>query len=368
MVPLGLVLFTREATGSFGSASVVIAAFLTGGALIAPARGRWIDKRGVRIPLPLMATVTCGALGGVVAAGEGDAPLAALAAFGFIAGAGAPPVNASLRTLFGQLVGREEQLHTAYAMFTVVSESTLFSGPLIAGILLAVASPATVVIAGAALAFVAVVSFASSPGAAAWKPQPRPHSLSRFGPLASAGMRTLLVSAFAFGVTFGQLESIALPAFAKAHDATPAAGVLLAAIALGIGGGSLVYGLRPARLGPGERYPWLCALALPALVAAPFVDAVAPMVALMLLFGVLLAPAGVTVFALVDHVAPKGMATEAISWVTSLSTAGTAIGALVAGAVVSRLSVEAALAGPAIVTAVATALMVLLRETLVRPR
>jgi MFS family permease len=344
MTPLGLVLFARQVTGSFARASVVIAAMLVGSSLLSPLRGRWIDMRGVRAPLPVMGALTCAGLGGLVAAGEAGAPTAALAALAFVAGASMPPIGAALRTLFGQLVGNEERLHTAYAMFNVVNETTLFSGPLFAALLLVVASPAAVVVCSGAFVLVAALAFALSPGAAAWKGEERSPSLSRFGPLASAGMRTVIVSGFGIGMAFGALENIALPAFAKAHHATPAAGPLLAAIALGIAGGSLAYGLRGSRRSAGQRYPLLCGLALPAFVAAPFVDAIAPMLVLMLLVGLLTAPGLVTVFALVDEVAPAGTGTEAISWLSSLAAAGSAAGALVAGVLVHGPGVRAALA------------------------
>jgi MFS family permease len=364
MAPLGLVLFARGVTGSFARASVVIAALLAGSALLSPLRGRWIDLRGARATLPMMGALTCASLGGLVAAGEAGGPTAALAALAFVAGASMPPIGAALRTLFAQLVGEEERLHSAYAMFNVINETTLFSGPLLAGLLLALASPAAVVVSSGALVLVAALAFALSPGAGVWKRVERPSSLSRFGPLANAGMRTVIVCGFGIGMAFGALEDIALPAFAKAHDATPAAGPLLAAIALGIAGGSPVYGVRGSRRTAGQRYPLLCGLALPALAAAPFVDAIGPMLALMLLVGLLTAPALVTVFALVDEIAPAGTGTEAISWLSSLAAAGTAAGAVVAGLLVHGPGVSAALASPAVATATAGAVALLRRRTL----
>ena len=60
------------------------------------------------------------------------------------------------------------------------------------------------------------------------------------------GMLTVLMSAAAFGATFGALD-VALPAFARDHGSVAAAGVLLSALAAGIGTGTFVYGLRPPR-------------------------------------------------------------------------------------------------------------------------
>jgi MFS family permease len=364
MTPLGLVLFARNVTGSFAGASVVVGALLVGSALLSPVRGRWIDRRGVRTTLPVMGAVAGAAMGGLVAAGEEGAPTAALAALGFVAGAGIPPVGAALRSLFSQLVGEDERLHTAYALFNLLNETTLFTGPLLAGLVLVVASPAAVVISSGSLILAAALLFALSPGAAAWRGAERSPALSRFGPLASPGMQTVIVCAFGFGAAFGELENIALPAFAKAHDATPAAGLLLAAIALGIATSSLVYGLRGSRRSPGERYPLLCVAPLPAFALAAFVNSIPPMIVLMLLLGLLMAPPLVTVFALIDEVAPAGTGTEAISWLSSLAAAGMALGAVVAGLLVNGPGVHAAFAGAAVAAAGAAVVALLRRRTL----
>jgi MFS family permease len=364
MTPLGLVLFARQVTGSFARASLVVGALLVGNALASPLRGRWIDAGGVRTPLPVMGAVASAGFIALVLAGEAGASVAALAALSFVAGAGIPPVSAALRSLFGQLVGHDERLHTAYALFNLVNETTLFTGPLLAGLVLVIASPAAVLVCAAVLLLVAAVSFAFAPGAAEWRGVQRSPTLSRFGPLASAGMRTVIVCAFGFGMTFGELENIALPAFAKAHNATPAAGLLLAAIALGIATSSLIYGLRGSRRSAGQRYPLLCLAGLPPLALTPFVNTIPLMLVLMLALGLLFAPALVTVFALIDEVAPAGTGTEAIAWLSSLAAAGTALGAVVAGLLVHGPGLRAAFAGSAVAAAAATAFALLRRRTL----
>jgi len=364
MTPLGLVLFARQVTGSFARASVVVAALLVGNAVVSPLRGRWIDARGVRTPLPVMGVVAAAGFIALVVAGEAGAPVAALASLSFVTGAGIPPVGAALRSLFAQLVGHDEHLHTAYALFNLVNETTLFTGPLLAGLVLVIASPAAVLVCAGALILLASVSFALAPGAAEWRVVERSPTLSRFGPLASAGIRTVIICAFGFGMAFGELENIALPAFAKAHDATPAAGLLLAAIALGIATGSLVYGVRGSRRSAGERYPFLCLVGLPPFALTPVVHAIPPMLVLMLVLGLLFAPALVTVFALIDEVTPAGTGTEAITWLSSLAAAGSALGAVVAGLLVNGPGVDAAFAGSAIAAAAATAYALLRRRTL----
>ena len=80
------------------------------------------------------------------------------------------------------------------------------------------------------------------------------------------------------------------PAFARDHGSGAAAGVLLSALAAGIGTGSFLVGLRPWPPPPGRRYPALCLLAaagLPPLTATP---SLAVMILLAFVAGLCFAP------------------------------------------------------------------------------
>jgi len=88
------------------------------------------------------------------------------------------------------------------------------------------------------------------------------------------------------------------------------------------------------------------------------------MLVLMLVLGLLFAPALVTVFAVIDEVTPAGTGTEAITWLSSLAAAGSALGAVVAGLLVNGPGVDAAFAGAAGAAAAATAYALLRRRTL----
>lgn len=48
MTPVALVLFARAQSGSFATASLVVAASTAGGMIFGPARGRLVDRRGAR--------------------------------------------------------------------------------------------------------------------------------------------------------------------------------------------------------------------------------------------------------------------------------------------------------------------------------
>ena len=87
MAPVSLVLFAHRATGSFASASVVLAASTAGGLLGAPLRGRLVDRIGpsaaiLRLVVPAAATDVV-----FILAGHAKAPPVVLVAVALVAGA-----------------------------------------------------------------------------------------------------------------------------------------------------------------------------------------------------------------------------------------------------------------------------------------
>src|SRR4051794_41839078 len=86
MQPLGLLLLAREATGSYGQASIVVAGTAIGTATISPLRGKAVDRRGASRVLPGFAAAYAAAVAaGVAAAGLGGPA------------AGLPPLRPALR-------------------------------------------------------------------------------------------------------------------------------------------------------------------------------------------------------------------------------------------------------------------------------
>jgi hypothetical protein len=104
----------------------------------------------------------------------------------------------------------------------------------------ALASPELALGVAAALVVAGTINFAATPASRRWRGTRQPESR---GALASAGMRTLLVSSVMDGMTFGTLE-VALPAFAQRHGPAGMAGVLLAVLGLASMLGGLWYGTR----------------------------------------------------------------------------------------------------------------------------
>jgi predicted MFS family arabinose efflux permease len=359
---LPLVFYARDRTGSFAGASVVLAAESVGGALAGPFRGRMVDRHGPRRMLPRISAASAVAAAAFLVAGEEGAPTAALALFGFLFGTTFQPVGAVMRTVWAPLHG-EDARTTAFAFLTVMYEMTMVCGPLLGALLLVVTTPAvafaSAIGASVALAFV----FSRSPGLALM-PLAEAGVRPSLGPLSSPGFRALLAVVVFYGITFGALEPIALPAFASEHGSRASAGLPLAAIALGIASGGFAYGLVKWRRSPGRQLPFLCVVSLVGVVPPILARSIAAMVPLMLLFGVAMAPTSTAQFAVMDDVVPRGTGAEAFGWLQGLAMAGSAVGSLLAGQLVGASGPRAALIAVGAATAVAALLAVAGRRSL----
>lgn len=356
---LPLVFFARDATGSFAGASAVLAGDAVGGAIGGPLRGRLVDQHGPRRSLPLFALALLAATGALVVAGREHASLFVLIPLALLVGLVAQTPGVVLRAIWPRVTAGHER-PTAFALLTVMQELTNLSGPLIGALLLVLVEPTAAVVTGTLLAAAAMLWFAHSPGVEGDERR-EPRRVFAPGPLVSPGFRALLALALCYGILFGALEDIALPAFAAEHGSRAAAGVLGAAIALGIAIGGFSYGLRTWRQAPGETMPALSLLALVGVVPALVADSIPAMALAMLAFGLLVAPITTVQFAVVDDVAPAGSGTEAFSWFSSIAMAGAAGGAVLAGKLVDANGSRAATVA-VVVAAASCVLVALLRR------
>jgi MFS family permease len=154
----------------------------------------------------------------------------------------------------------------------------------------------------------------------------------------------LLAIVFFYGVLFGALEDIVLPAFAVEHGSRASAGILGAAIALGVGAGGFAYGLREWGDAPGKLMPALSLAAFAGTVPALLADSIAAMALAMVAFGLLIAPVTTLQFAVVDDLVPRAFGAEAFGWFSSIALAGAAGGAVLAGKLVDAHDARTALA------------------------
>ena len=340
--PLSVVLFVQEATGSLALAGTASAATALASGLLAPVRGRLVDRYGQRRCLPAMAVAFAAALAGVVAVAR-PVPAAVTATVGLAAAAGAtaPPLGASMRVLWLSLVGQGPRLQTAYALDAVLDELLFVAGPLLAGGLATLYRPAAGVLATGGLALAGTLGLVASPvsraqateaGRAGWA-----------GALSRPGMRTLALSLAGVGAAIGIWE-IGLVGAAREAGSAEAASLTLAAWAAASAVGGLWYGSRTWRRSPGRRY--LVLLALLVLASAPMAAASSLLAlgAVVALVGLVLAPLESSAYVLAAELAPPGTLTESGTWMTTAINVTGAAGLAVAGSLVDRARVQATLA------------------------
>ncbi len=353
VVPLALLFVVRDATGSFGSAGLVLAAFNVTIVAGGPVRARVIDRYGRRRVLPVLLVAYLATLGGLLGAVSLRAPVPWLLLLAGLAGACPPPLGPAMRAIWGGLAPDAEFRQRAYSL-DAVAEEVLFSlGPLLTGLAIAVASPWYAAVAGLALLAVGTVLLVANPASAEPAPsqpvpsQPAPsHPVSgpvvdpppsptgaapaRGGLLRRPGFAAMLVSVAAVSVALGVLE-IAVPVSATRAGAAAAAGVILGVLSAGSAVGGLLYGRRnwtrpaAARLAGAAA---LLAVMLALVAAAPSLWLLGAGLALA---GLFVSPILIIGYTLADELAPVRAGTGATTWVNTASNAGLTAGTAAAG-------------------------------------
>jgi Major Facilitator Superfamily len=326
---LGIVLAVHAATGSFAAAGAAVSAFAAGSALLAPLRGRLVDRRGVRT-LVLLALVHAGALV-LVLLGCGSFPHAwALAGGAGLAGASAPPLIATARSIWPQVTG-PELVRAGHALNAALGDGAQVAGPALTGAMAALVSPAVALalLAPGPLLGALILVRAAPSRLAREAAGPTGHGI--WGALhESGGLRTLVACEIGLGVWLGALE-VAAPAVAADSGAAALAAVPLALFAAGSIALSLWSGRGLRRRSASWRFlagSIAVAIVLPACLAVPSLAGIA---AVAVLAGAGFGLLNVAGFELLDRVVAPGRAVEAFTWITTGQGAGLAAGAIAAG-------------------------------------
>ncbi len=143
--------------------------------VLSPLRAALIDRHGPRRVLPPMAAAYALTLAGLAAlTWRPGAPFALLLALTAAAYVTAPPLGVVMRTLWNVLVPDGPLLRRAYSLDTVCEELVFVTGPLLAGLLAAVASPSLGIALSAVLVAAYTVGLVTSPAV-----RPRPSGRRR---------------------------------------------------------------------------------------------------------------------------------------------------------------------------------------------
>jgi MFS family permease len=364
MGAVALVIFVHDRTGSFGAAGVVAGAFTIGLGATSPLLGRLVDRRGPRRVLIPAALLTALGLVLVIVLVEAGAGTAALVAAAALAGGATPPVGGLLRGLWPSLVA-DEDLVGGYVIDSLLIEVFFVAGPLLTGLLAASAGSTAPLLAAAGCGVFGALWFASIPIVGAKEPTPSEHH-TRAGALASPAIRLLALTGIPIGVTFGVFD-VVFPAFGAEHANSALGGPFIAAAALGSAAGALVYGAQAHRFhSPAQGsialavyQPLAC---LPMLLA----DSTAAMFALAALAGTYIAPASNLRNQIAQAAMPPGTGTEAFTWLALSLTVGASGGAALAGPLVESGGWQAGVLLAAGLPALSLPLIFLRRELLHR--
>jgi predicted MFS family arabinose efflux permease len=341
MVPLALVLFSRDTGSGYDHAGLLTAAYSVGACLGGPALSRVMDVRGQTPTLVVSGLVSSLALAVLPwSSGWFDLLLA------LVAGLFTPPLEPALRTLW-PVVLRPGQVPGAYAVDAAAQELIFVLGPLVVLAADAVGTGGGLVAAGL-LGALGASWFLSARASRHWDPVVH-EDRHWLGPLRSRRLVALYGVVALVGLTIG-VPAVALVAYAESAGDRGMAPWLVAANALGALIGGITYSSRAASRDPLRDLP----LAVAALAAAylPLVLTPAPLLMGLaaVVSGVFLPATLTCMFQLVDRLAPMGTTTEAFAWLISAFLVGSSIGAAGAGALA-----DAGMVGAAFVLASASA-------------
>ncbi|MEU7645602.1 MFS transporter [Streptomyces huasconensis] len=350
---IAIVLFIRAEGGTYSLAGALAAVYGVANAVGQPLLGRLVDLYGqprVQLPAALLSAL---AMAAFAFTGPDQLALAHVAVGA--AGLFTPPLEGGLRALWPSVLGKEEQVHAAYAMDAIAQEVMFTVGPLLVTGCVALWSEQAALLVVNAVGVLGALSVVVSEPSRAWRSAPR--EAHWLGALRSPGLLALLGAFLFIGVALGSI-TVAGVSYADGHGGDAVYGWMMAALGLGALAGGSVYGARQWRGVPERRLSVLVALLAVCYAPLMLVPGAPAMTALSALAGVFLAPSLACAFVIVDRHAPRGTVTEAFSWLVTTFTVGASLGTAAAGPVVEWGGTASGFAVPGL--AGAAALLVLL--------
>ncbi|SFP14435.1 Predicted arabinose efflux permease, MFS family [Geodermatophilus dictyosporus] len=331
MVPLALLLMVQQQTGSYAVAGLAAATYGLAMAAMAPVLGRLADRRTPRPVLLAQAAAYPLLLVLLVATVLGGAPTVAVVGASAAAGASTPLVSGAVRAMWSRVDPGVRG--TAYALDATATELVFVAGPTLVAALAVLATPAWALAVAGVLAVAGATGVATSSAMRGWVPVPAATRTSPFATVLAPGMPRVLLSGTALMLGFGALE-VAVPAFADAAGSPGLSGLLLALWSLGSVAGGLWFGARVVSASLPRQYRWL--LLGVTIGLAPLTAASSPWVlgALLFLGGTAIAPTLTVQNSLVGALAPAHATTEAFTWLSTIATGASAVGAALGGALI----------------------------------
>ncbi len=349
---LGLTLLVQSQTGSFTSAGMVSAAYMTALAIQAPIIGRFVDQNGpkkVMIPLAFLHAL---ALMVLVFAVTSLQPMPLVLVAAFAAGAVFPPVSMTLRAMYRKSTMQDSQRQAAFAVESVMMECSFVLGPMIVSLGVVAGSPAFAVIAAAVMTALGTSHFARSGALERWGEVETGVERHWLGPLKISAVRRALTLSLFFAIGIG-LNEIAMTAFANISGQPSNVGWFYAAMSIPSAITGFAYGSRhfswPLNRQIMVAGLWLCAgSTLMALATQTWTFALA-----CAFMGLAFGPMITALSLQLGKLAPSEYSTEAFTWSMTLFMIGLGIGFWVGGALIEQLGVASSLFACAVLMFVA---------------
>lgn len=250
----------------------------------------------------------------------------------FGAGLCTPPVTSSARALW-PVVLPAPQVPVVYALEATLQELAFIVGPSLVAVIVSLSGPPEALFASAAALVIGVFAFSLHPTTRAAPPafdssMPAARSFRMALPVPIVAAAMAVVGAFNF-------VELATVAFARSHHAAASSGLVLAVWSAGSLVGGLVLGIRASGSGVTSRRVAVLMVVLAAGTAIPALSPSIWLLALLLFVGgAAIAPTFGALYSLAASEAPPERQTEAFGWLSSGFQAGSAIGAISAGAIV----------------------------------
>lgn len=340
MVGLGIVLLVSSATGRYGVAGAVSAAYMIANAALAILQGRLLDRLGQGRVLAVASLAFGVAISLLVVSVQADWPIVTTYVFAAVGGAFLPQVGSSVRARWSYVLDQPADVQTAYALEAVLDEAVFILGPILVTVLATAWHP----VAGIVVALVACVAGTLSyAGQRATEPPARVQT-STDGPKPAMPWPTVIplaVVCAALGVLFGAAE-VTTVAFAEEQGRKALAGVLLALWAFGSLASGVISGAIHWRRGPSVRVRWGALAMACAMTPLYFVGSLPLMGATLFVAGFAIAPTMIASMSLTEQVVPSGRLTEGMAIMQTGLVAGVAPGATLSGLVVDHWGASAA--------------------------
>lgn len=361
MVGLSMLMFLREALGSYALAGSISGVYFVAMAIGAPIQGRLIDRSGPKLTLAVTGLAHPLSLVAILAAARAGAGFPAVAAAAACAGFFATPITVLTRTLWRHRFTREEDRRRAFAIDAVMIEINFTLGPAIIAGVLATANATTAFAMAIGATIAALLVFVASPALRYFRAE-KHEGRHMLGPLTEPHLLLVFVTTFGLAMSFGFLE-VGYPGYATALAVPALGGIFLSVNSLGSAVGGAIFGGLTLRAPIERQFATTAGLMIVPLLLHFFVDARTAFAVVAFVAGAAIAPSITCQSVLVSRLAPSHYATEAFTWSSTFIVSGLGAGMAIGGWLVETQGAKFPfLAGAAVMVAVSLGALALPRS------